>query len=158
MLVGIPDSTPDDVVQIQDQSETNFIYDKHEILSPSITGMRIEFGLPLTRFETLKNAFIAIEDARFNVHNGIDIKRIFGSIIHNLSNEKRTGASTITQQLLKNTILTPEVSYKEKSRKCTWLQLEKSIVRISNGGLPNTIWLGSNYGVKAAARTILAKN
>ena len=55
-----------------------------EILSPSIMGMRINLGYFTDEIpETLKNAFIAIEDARFNVHNGIDIKRIFGSIIHN---------------------------------------------------------------------------
>jgi penicillin-binding protein 1A len=156
------DSTPElDVVQIQDQSETTFIYDKHGNLITEYYGYENRIWATIDEIpETLKNAFIAIEDARFNVHNGIDIKRIFGSIIHNLSNESVQGASTITQQLLKNTILTPEVSYKRKIQEMYLaIQLEKrySKDQIMEAYL-NTIWLGgSNYGVKAAAKDYFGK-
>src|SRR5690606_13636363 len=105
-------------------------------------------------------AFIAIEDLRFEVHNGIDIKRIFGSVIHNLRNDSVQGASTITQQLIKNTILTPEVTYKRKIQEMYLaIQLEKrySKDQILEAYL-NTIWLGgSNYGVKAAAKDYFGK-
>ncbi|SHJ16789.1 Transglycosylase [Geosporobacter subterraneus DSM 17957] len=54
----------------------------------------------------VKNVFIAIEDERFKTHMGVDYKRILGALLINL--EKRApvqGASTITQQLVKNLYL-----------------------------------------------------
>ena len=156
------DSTPElDVVQIQDQNETTFIYDKFGNLITEYYGFENRIWAPIEEIpETLKKAFIAIEDARFQVHNGIDIKRIFGSVIHNLSNDSIQGASTITQQLIKNTILTPEVSYKRKIQEMYLaIQLEKNYSKdqILEGYL-NTIWLGgSNYGVKAAAQDYFGK-
>ncbi|HZJ58484.1 MAG TPA: transglycosylase domain-containing protein [Clostridia bacterium] len=156
------DSTPElDVVQIQEQSETTFIYDKYGNLITEYYGYENRIWAAIDEIpETLRKAFIAIEDTRFDVHNGIDIKRIFGSIIHNLSNESVQGASTLTQQLLKNTILTPEVSYKRKIQEMYLaIQLEKrySKDQIMEAYL-NTIWLGgSNYGVKAAAKDYFGK-
>ncbi len=156
------DSTPElDVVQIQDQSETTFIYDKFGNLITEYYGYENRIWAPIEEIpEDLKKAFIAIEDARFKVHNGIDIKRIFGSIVHNLRNESVQGASTITQQLIKNTILTPEVSYKRKIQEMYLaIQLEKKYTKdqILEAYL-NTIWLGgSNYGVKAAAKDYFGK-
>ena len=57
----------------------------------------------------LQNAFVAIEDARFYTHNGIDIKGIFRAAYIGIQNvlkggEFTEGASTITQQLLKNNV------------------------------------------------------
>ncbi|MFW5650924.1 MAG: transglycosylase domain-containing protein [Acetivibrio ethanolgignens] len=53
----------------------------------------------------VENAFIAIEDARFRIHNGIDVKGIFRAFFNGLSKgEFDEGASTLTQQLLKNQI------------------------------------------------------
>ena len=156
------DSTPElDVVQIQDQSETSFIYDKYGNLITEYYGYENRIWASVDEMpETLKKAFIAIEDLRFEVHNGIDIKRIFGSVIHNLSNESVQEASTITQQLIKNTILTPEVTYKRKIQEMYLaIQLEKrySKDQILEAYL-NTIWLGgSNYGVKAAAKDYFGK-
>ncbi|NLA13389.1 MAG: hypothetical protein GX867_04000, partial [Tissierellia bacterium] len=58
----------------------------------------------------LKDAFIAIEDHRFEDHPGIDIRRIMGAVIHNVREGDPTaqGASTITQQLVKNLYLTSD--------------------------------------------------
>lgn len=55
--------------------------------------------------KNLKNAFIAIEDARFYKHNGIDLKGIARAVFSNIKSLSfKEGASTITQQLLKNNI------------------------------------------------------
>ena len=62
----------------------------------------------------LQHAFIAVEDARFYTHNGVDIKRIIGAFVSNLSSSSTQGGSTITQQLIKNTLLSSEQSYKRK--------------------------------------------
>ena len=52
------------------------------------------------------NAFIAIEDKRFYKHDGIDYKRMASALISNIKSRGfREGASTITQQLIKNTHL-----------------------------------------------------
>lgn len=157
------DSTPElDIMQIEDQSETSFIYDKNGKLITEYYGYENRVWASIDEIpQNLKDAFVAIEDARFWVHKGIDIKRIFGSIIHNLSNESVQGASTITQQLIKNTILTPEVNYKRKIQEIYLAtELEKNYEKdeILEAYL-NTIWLGgSNYGVKAAAKDYFGKD
>ncbi|HZJ82480.1 MAG TPA: transglycosylase domain-containing protein [Clostridia bacterium] len=156
------DSTPElDVVQIQDQNETTFIYDKFGNLITEYYGFENRVWAPIDEMpETLKKAFISIEDIRFESHNGIDIKRVFGSVIHNLSNNSVQGASTLTQQVIKNTILTQEVSYKRKIQEMYLaIQLEKNYSKdqIMEAYL-NTIWMGgSNYGVKTAAKDYFDK-
>jgi penicillin-binding protein 1B len=65
----------------------------------------------------LVNAVLATEDRRFFNHNGIDLHRIGGALLANLRNRKITqGASTITQQLVKNLYLSPERTLARKLR------------------------------------------
>ena len=51
------------------------------------------------------NALISSEDARFFSHSGIDMQRIISSLVSNLTTGSSQGGSTLTQQLIKNTIL-----------------------------------------------------
>ena len=61
------------------------------------------------------DAFLAIEDERFYQHAGIDNKAILRALITNTkSGERSQGASTLTQQLVKNMVLTPEKTYRRK--------------------------------------------
>lgn len=60
------------------------------------------------------NALLSAEDSTFYEHNGFDIKRIFGAIVSNLSSNKMQGASTLTQQLMKNLLLSNEKSVERK--------------------------------------------
>jgi len=66
--------------------------------------------------EHMKNAVLAIEDKRFYQHPGVDPIRAVGAIFTNLRGDKKylQGASTITQQVIKNTFLTPEQTLKRK--------------------------------------------
>ncbi|HLS52626.1 MAG TPA: biosynthetic peptidoglycan transglycosylase, partial [Tissierellaceae bacterium] len=65
--------------------------------------------------EHLKQAFIAIEDERFFDHRGVDPKGIVSSALENLKADGIVrGASTITQQLVKNVYLTPEKKWSRK--------------------------------------------
>ena len=57
-----------------------------------------------------------IEDKSFYKHNGFDIKRLIKSIYNNLTNQSKEGASTITQQYIKNTYLTNEKSLFRKAK------------------------------------------
>ena len=108
----------------------------------------------------LVDAYISIEDERFEEHNGIDVKRIAGAAYSTfLAFIKQDGGiqggSTITQQLIKNTVLTNEVKL---SRKITEihlaLKLEKELSKIEIlEAYLNTIPLGGTaYGVEAGAR------
>ncbi len=61
------------------------------------------------------DAFLAIEDERFYDHTGIDNKAIMRALLTNTrTGEKTQGASTLTQQLVKNMVLTPEKTYRRK--------------------------------------------
>ena len=63
-----------------------------------------------------KNAFIAIEDKRFYNHKGVDYKGLFRASVNNLKSFTfKEGGSTITQQLIKNTHLSSEKTFKRKA-------------------------------------------
>ena len=68
--------------------------------------------------ETVRNAFISAEDKHFYQHKGIDFRGIARAMIKNIKNigtgRRPEGASTITQQVAKNLLLTNEVSYARK--------------------------------------------
>jgi len=104
------------------------------------------------------NAFLSAEDKNFFKHPGIDPQGIIRAIINNFKNivnDKRLeGASTITQQVAKNFLLTNEVSYKRKIKEAILaFRIEKaySKERILELYL-NQIYLGSGtYGVAAAS-------
>ena len=109
----------------------------------------------------LKDAFVAIEDQRFYVHNGIDLKRLTGAVIGQITHNANYGASTLTQQLVRNVFLTQNVSYQRKAQEIHLsLQLEKVMSKdeILEWYL-NIIYLGdSNYGVKVAAQDYFGKD
>ena len=63
----------------------------------------------------LVDAIYAIEDRRFEEHNGVDLRRILGALLANLrAGGIREGGSTLTQQLVKNFFLTPERTIRRK--------------------------------------------
>ena len=62
----------------------------------------------------LVDALISIEDKEFFHHDGINYKRIFSSLINNIFSDSTQGGSTITQQLVKNTLLTNEQNISRK--------------------------------------------
>lgn len=110
----------------------------------------------------LPKAFLAIEDDGFYKHPGVDLKAIIRAILTNLkSGEKTSGGSTITQQVVKRLMLTPEKNYERKIKEIILayrLEQQLSKDEILNLYL-NQIFLGNNsYGVEAAARTYFAKH
>ena len=110
---------------------------------------------------TLRNAYVAVEDARFYAHSGVDLKRIAGAFINNLTSSGTQGGSTITQQLIKNTLLSPEQSYKRKIQEA-WLAMQLEMKYSKDQILEsylNTIYLGENYyGVQVAAEGYFGKS
>jgi len=129
----------------------------------NIYGAENRLWVPLDKIpKNVQNAFIAIEDERFRYHHGIDFKGIFRAAFTNLIHGKITaGGSTITQQLVKNTLLTQERTFKRKIQEAYLaykLEQKYSKDQILEAYL-NTIYLGPHtYGVQAAALTYFGKD
>ena len=110
----------------------------------------------------LIDAVVAIEDRRFWDHSGVDARAILRAAQAN--EEAGTivqGGSTITQQYLKNVLLTPEVSYERKLEEAVLaLRLEQGLTKeLILEHYLNTIYLGDGaYGVGTAAAHYFAKN
>ncbi|MFA6851298.1 MAG: PBP1A family penicillin-binding protein, partial [Selenomonadaceae bacterium] len=112
--------------------------------------------------KNLQNAFIAVEDARFYEHSGIDPRGIIRAAWANITNRGvAEGGSTITQQLAKNAYLTQERTLKRKVQEMFLaLQLERQYTKQEILELYlNQIYFGQGaYGVQAAAQTYFGKN
>ena len=103
----------------------------------------------------LVRAFLAAEDRTFFEHGGVDYPGIVSALITNLRSDGRPiGASTITQQVAKNLLLTNEVSYVRKAREAILAyKIENALTKQQILELYlNQIALGRNaFGVEAAA-------
>ena len=153
---------PLDVGKREEYSQASVIYDHDgRFVAEYGTNENVEWADSDEIPQTLKDAFIAIEDQRFYEHNGIDLKRLVGAVIGQITGNASYGASTITQQLIKNTHLSQEVSYTRKAMEIH-LALELEKVMSKDDILVwymNTLYLGdSNYGVKVAAEDYFGKN
>ncbi len=116
-------------------------------------------GVSITKIENIPkhtiNAFISIEDKRFYQHNGVDYRGLIRASLNNLKSFSfKEGASTISQQLIKNTHLTNEKTIK---RKITEIKLAKKLEKnytkdeILEKYL-NTIYFGDDcYGITSAS-------
>lgn len=118
--------------------------------------------VPLDRIPLkLQQAFISAEDSRFYKHQGIDLFSILRAFIKNI--EAGTivqGGSTITQQVTKSFLLTPERSYKRKIKEAMLAyQIDKAFSKDEILYLYlNQIYLGHGaYGVEAAAENYFGK-
>jgi len=103
----------------------------------------------------LIQAVIATEDAEFFQHRGFSPKAIFRAILGGLNDGKLTGGSTITQQLVKNTLLTPERTWRRKTKEiilALMVEARFSKSQILQMYLNEVGFGGSAYGVEEAAQ------
>jgi penicillin-binding protein 1A len=110
--------------------------------------------------EKVADALIAVEDYRFRDHMGIDPYRIAGVVFKNVMTGSKEGASTITQQLVKNLFLSKEQTYARKVSE--WMMaLEVERFYTKNQILEmymNYVFLGAGaYGFEAGSRTYFGK-
>ncbi|HET8745800.1 MAG TPA: penicillin-binding protein 1A, partial [Ramlibacter sp.] len=110
--------------------------------------------------QVMKNAVLAIEDARFYSHSGVDYKGLVRAAIANLGRVKSQGASTITMQVARNVYLSSEKTYTRKlyevllTFKLEHLLTKDQILEI----YMNQIFLGNRaYGFAAASETYFGK-
>lgn len=156
------DTTPElDTSLLTKSDRTSYIYDMDGNLLSTFEGLEYRDWADISAIpDMLVNAVVAIEDVRFYKHNGVDYKRFFAAVVGSLSASSDAGGSTLTQQLVKNKLLSSEVSYKRKIQEA-FLALEIERVMSKEDILEaylNDVFLGeSNYGVKAAAKDYFGK-
>lgn len=155
-----PEISSEDILQLR---QSSIVYE--ESTGEVVDRIHAEVDRTLVSLDDVplyvQNAFIAIEDERFRQHFGIDMQRILGVIIQNLkARDIVAGASTITQQLVRNVVLTQEQQWKRKiQEQYLAIKLERVFTKdqILEAYL-NTIYFGhSAYGIHAAASTYFGK-
>jgi membrane carboxypeptidase/penicillin-binding protein len=109
----------------------------------------------------MKLATLAVEDADFYNHSGFSIKGIIRSVRDNWEKGSVSGGSTITQQLVKNALLSPEKTLIRKLKEVTLaILVERSYSKdqILEMYLNEVPFGGTAYGVQEAAQTFFGKN
>ncbi|MDK2835476.1 MAG: penicillin-binding protein [Thermosediminibacterales bacterium] len=162
LVSWLKDTPPFDPEQLK-PSETSFVFDSSNKQIAELHAEENRVIVPLEKIpEHLQNAFIAIEDKQFYNHPGINIKAILAALYTDMIHgEFKRGASTITQQLVKNAFLHPEKTIKRKLQEA-WLsiQIERKYTKkeILEFYL-NQIYFGhSANGVEAASKIFFGKH
>ncbi|WP_058307077.1 transglycosylase domain-containing protein [Gracilibacillus massiliensis] len=103
---------------IYNYEETSELYFADNIFLSEISSELLREQTSLDKVsENVRNAVIATEDEYFNSHNGIVPKAIMRAVFQEVTNSAtKTGGSTLTQQVIKNQILTNEVSFERKAK------------------------------------------
>ena len=165
LYISISSNFPSSIAKNIDSllEETSFIYDDSGKMTEKIQSNVYRTIVPIENIPSdVQKAFIAIEDERFYEHNGVDVKRVFGAIIHDIkARSLEQGASTISMQLSKNLLTNSKKSAMRKVTDAVYaMELEKrfSKTQILYAYL-NSVFLGSNVnGVQAAAKSYFNKN
>lgn len=111
----------------------------------------------------LANAIVAIEDQRFYNHRGIDVIRIAGSLLNNLTGGKLQGGSTLNQQFIKLTYFSTSAEDQNLKRKVqeAWLSLQLEQTKTKQEILTyyvNKVYMSNGtYGMKTASETFYGK-
>jgi len=137
-----------------------FIYDKDESLIYQGSGSNEWISLDEIS-EYLKNAVISVEDKNFYNHHGFDYFRIIKSLFNNVRYNTRVGASTISQQYIKNMFLTFDQTWSRKIQEA-FLTIELEVHYNKDDileGYLNTINYGEgNYGIEDASKYYFNKS
>ena len=174
-IFAVVKTAPDlDVNSILNLNQPSMLYDDAGEFIDNLPTQEERYVISYDEMpQNLVNAYISIEDERFRNHKGIDVRRIIGAALRDVlviikGKGGVHGASTITQQLVKNTVLIDEASSEDTAldsinRKIKEiylsLQLEKKLTKnqIVEAYL-NTIPLGGYvYGVEAASLSYFNK-
>lgn len=174
IIAGAPDISD---VNIMPNGNATFVYDAdgnqlQKLSAPTANRMSVSIDkIPLD----MQHAIVAIEDERFYEHNGIDVRGILRAFVNGVLNgfHFNEGASTLTQQLLKNNVFTNWTNegkierYKRKfQEQYLALQLEESLTAegmdtksvILENYLNTINFSAGTYGIQAAAQRYFGKN
>jgi len=137
------------------------IFDRDQKLLYSIYSKKNQTFIPLATIpKFMQEATIAIEDKDFYNHGALDFRGIFRSLVSIIIHKELQGGSTLTQQLVKNSLLTPERTILRKIKEVILalateaIYSKKQILEMYLNQIP---YGGTTYGVEAAAQTFFGK-
>lgn len=147
-----------DPQKIYGVAQSTLVYDNDGAVVANIHGLEDRVWVPLSDIPAhVQQAIISAEDVRFYSHNGVDIKRIFGALWQDIkSGSLDQGASTLTQQLIKNSMLTREKTWSRKIEEAFLsIELERRYTKdeILEMYLNYNYFGAGAYGIEAAAQT-----
>lgn len=148
-------------LQPNELPQTTKIFDRNHKLLYAIYATQDRTVIPLKDIPVfLKDATVAIEDKNFYKNPGFDIVAILRAFLADISHKNVQGGSTITQQLVKSTLLTPEQSIKRKIEEIFisfWTEHMYSKDEILQLYLNEVPYGGTAWGVEAAANLYFGK-
>lgn len=141
--------------KIYDRTGEVILWDIHENIKRTVVPFdKMSFHI--------RNATVAIEDSNFYQHRGIDFKGILRAFMINIGTGSiKQGGSTISQQLVKNTLLTKEKSFVRKIKEIIiTIKLEKTLSKekILELYLNEIPYGGNNYGIETASQSYFGKS
>ncbi len=144
------------------KSYSSRIYDRNGKLLYTLYGNRNQTFVPLSRIpKYMQEATIAIEDRSFYHHGAIDIRGILRAALSIIIHRQIQGGSTLTQQLVKNSLLTPEQTIQRKIKEVILAFATEAMYsknQILEMYLNQVPYGGTSYGVEAAAQTYFGKD
>ena len=163
-LTTLDDGLPNDAAlhRIGEMAQATTVFDRSD--APAFTIFREQrTDVPLSQISRyLQLAILSIEDRRFFDHNGLDVVRIASSMLANLREFRLVqGGSTITQQLARQSFLTPQKTFRRKfqelilARRIERAYTKQQILEL----YLNKIYFGDGlHGIEAASRGYFAKH
>lgn len=143
-------------------AETSLIYDRNGKLLYNIYDQRNQISIPLSVIPAhVEEATIAIEDKNFYHHGAIDLKGMARAAVSIVFKQQIQGGSTLTQQLVKNSLLTQERTVPRKIKEILlsfateFLYSKDQILELY---LNQTPYGGPAYGIEAASETYFGKH
>lgn len=160
VLKDVPEMDPTNIHDTL--SQTSSIYNQDGALIEKIQAEELRTIISINNIpEHLLEAFISIEDERYYEHPGVDPYGIGAAVLDNIRSDGTRGASTITQQLVRNLYLSSEVKISRKLKEAYLaLQMEQVLTKdqILEAYL-NRSYFGQNaYGIQEAALTYFSKD
>jgi len=138
------------------------IYDRNGNLLYKIYKDQNRSIVPLTQIPIhVRLATLAAEDAEFYSHPGFSIRGIFRAVVQDLQTDSIQGGSTITQQLVKNTLLTPEKTITRKIKELILsIEVEANYTKdqILEMYLNEVSYGGTAYGIQEASESYFGKD
>ena len=161
-LIFLQDLPSPRILSFQDSAQTTKIYDRNGVLLYQIYASQNRTFIPLSSVsKQLQQATIAIEDKDFYSNPGFNIGAMLRAAIADLSGKPLQGGSTITQQLIKSTLLTPEISLIRKIKEVIlafWAERIYTKDQILQMYLSQIPYGGTSWGVEAASQTYFGKH
>jgi 1A family penicillin-binding protein len=143
-------------------SYSTHIYDRHGKLLYTLYSDRNQTFVPLSKLpKQLQQATIAIEDKDFYRHGAVDLRGIARAAYSIYAKKQLQGGSTLTQQLIKSSLLTPERTFTRKIKEVVLAfaaEVMYSKDKILEMYLNQVPYGGTAYGAEAASQTYFGKH